>query len=56
MRVGKEDGMRITVTVKLDEELHKRVKIKMAHDGTTIQDYIVQLITKDLGLERKDKK
>lgn len=45
--------MRITVTVKLEEWLHKRVKVKMAHDGTTIQDYIVRLIMKDLGVEFK---
>lgn len=39
---------RKSLTIRMDEELHKQVKIKAVKDGTTIQDYILRLIREDL--------
>jgi predicted DNA binding CopG/RHH family protein len=37
-----------TITLRLEEELHKELKLKTIQDGTTIQNYITELIKKDL--------
>lgn len=37
-----------TIAIRIDEELHKKVKIKLAETGTTLKDYISQLIENDL--------
>lgn len=37
-----------SLTIRMDDELHKQVKIKTAVDGITIQDYILNLVKKDL--------
>jgi predicted DNA binding CopG/RHH family protein len=44
-----------TITLRLDDELHKELKIKMAQEGTTIQDYIVNFIKKDLEKSKQKK-
>ena len=36
------------ISVKVDEEFHREVKIQAAKEGVTIQDYVIALITKDL--------
>lgn len=33
---------------KVDEEFYKQIKIKIATEGITLKDYIVNLIKKDL--------
>lgn len=38
----------VNVSVKLPEELHKRVKIKLILEGGSLQDYIANLIDKDM--------
>lgn len=37
-----------TITVRISEELHKEIKIKIAHDGISLKNYVVSLIQKDL--------
>ena len=37
-----------TVTLRLEEELHRELKIRMAQEGRTIQDYAVELIKRDM--------
>lgn len=36
-----------TITIRIDEELHKKIKIKIAHKGITLKQYIVDLINED---------
>lgn len=42
-----------TMTIRLDEELHKRIKLKAVKEGKTVKDYILNLVKKDLGEEEK---
>ena len=42
------------ITVKVDDELHIELKIKMAKEQKTLQDYIVELIKKDLENDKKE--
>lgn len=37
-----------TITIRISEELHKDVKIKIARSGVTLKDYLVNLIKEDL--------
>ncbi len=41
--------MEKTITIRLDEELHKQIKIKIAHEGGSLKDYILGLVKKDLN-------
>ena len=43
-----------TITLRLEDELHKQLKLKTVMDETTMQDYITNLIIKDLE-ESKEK-
>ena len=38
-----------TITVRISEDLHKTVKIRIAEEGISLKDYIVDLIQKDLA-------
>lgn len=38
-----------TMTVRISEDLHKAVKIRIAQEGISLKDYIVNLIQSDLG-------
>lgn len=40
---------RKTLTIRMDEELHKQIKIKAIMEEKTIQDYILSLIKIDLS-------
>ncbi|MGL4655024.1 MAG: hypothetical protein ACRCWM_03935 [Sarcina sp.] len=44
----------VNVTVRMPEELHKEFKIKMVIDSTTMQEYLLGLVMKDLGRTAKD--
>ncbi|QAT40851.1 hypothetical protein [Clostridium sp. JN-9] len=45
------------ITIRLDDELHKKVKHKMVELDTSIQEYVINLIKKDLKeKESKSKK
>lgn len=37
-----------TIAIRIDEELHKKVKIKLAETGMTLKDYISRLVENDL--------
>jgi len=41
---------------KVDEELYKKIKVKIALDGKTLKDYILELIQKDLANQKENKK
>ena len=36
------------INFKVDSELYRKVKIKVAEEGLTIKEYMIQLILKDL--------
>lgn len=45
------------VTLRLTDELHKALKLKVLEKDTTIQQYLTDLITQDLNIiSEKDKK
>ena len=44
-----------TVTLRLSDGLHKALKIKMANEGRKIQDYIVELLMRDMEFKEADK-
>jgi hypothetical protein len=36
------------ITVRLEDSLHKKIKLQMVNDETTFQEYIVLLINEDI--------
>lgn len=40
-----------TITIRIDEELHRKIKIKIANEGKTLKDYLVDLIKEDLNIK-----
>ncbi len=40
--------MEKAINFKVDEELYKEIKIKVATEGVTLKKYIIDLIKKDL--------
>lgn len=42
-----------TITLRIDEKLHKDIKINIAKKGITLKDYVIGLIKKDLYGEQK---
>ncbi|MFU7517653.1 toxin-antitoxin system HicB family antitoxin [Clostridium sp. HCS.1] len=42
-----------TITIRIDEELHRKIKIKIAKEGITLKDYLVDLIKEDLKINDK---
>lgn len=40
-----------TITIRLSEQLHKAIRLKVARDETTITDYLIDLVTTDLRNE-----
>lgn len=47
--------MEKTITIRIDENLHKDIKVNIAKKGISLKDYIVQLIAKDLNSDDKNK-
>ena len=37
------------IHIRLDEATHRRLKIRVAHDGTTIQHLVADLIRREVG-------
>lgn len=37
------------IHIRLDEETHRKLKIRVAHDGTTIQHLVADLIRQTIG-------
>ena len=42
-----------TMTIKLDEEFYKKIKLKALQENKTIKDYILNLVKEDLRKEEK---
>lgn len=42
-----------TITVRVTEELHKDIKIRIANEGISLKDYVLGLIQKDLAKKEK---
>lgn len=42
--------------LKIDEELHKQIKIRASENGQTIKGYITTLIKRDLGIKKDIRK
>ena len=40
--------------LKIDEELHKQIKIRATENGQTIKGYITTLIKRDLGIKNRE--
>ena len=45
--------MEKAINFKVDEELYKQVKVKIALEGKTLKDYVIQLIKNDLEKSQK---
>jgi len=43
------------IHVRLDETTHRKLKIRVAHDGTTIQHLVADLIRREVGESDKTK-
>ncbi|UYO61816.1 type II toxin-antitoxin system HicB family antitoxin [Acetobacterium wieringae] len=37
-----------TITIRINEELHKDIKVHIAKRGISLKDYLLELIEKDL--------
>ena len=44
------------IHIRLDETTHRKLKIRVAHDGATIQHLVADLISRELGELDKSKK
>lgn len=42
-----------TITIRVSEDLHKAIKIRIAEEGASLKDYVVNLIQNDLGKKAK---
>lgn len=42
-----------TMTIRLDEELHKKIKLKSVKENKSIKNYILGLVLEDLEKEKK---
>ena len=42
------------IVLRVDPEFHLKVKLHVTANGTTLQDYIVELIKKDMEKELKE--
>ncbi|MBP3930517.1 MAG: toxin-antitoxin system HicB family antitoxin [Peptostreptococcaceae bacterium] len=43
-----------SMTIRIDEELHKQAKIKATIEGISLKEYILNLIKEDLAKAAKD--
>ena len=41
------------LTVRVEDSLHKELKLKMAQEETTLQEYVLKLIKEDLESAKK---
>ena len=49
------DGTKKNIVLRVDPDFHQKVKIHVAMEGITLQDYIVGLIEKDLEQQQENK-
>lgn len=40
------------INFKVDEEFYKKIKVRIAMEGKTLKDYIIELIKKDLDAKK----
>ena len=40
-----------TIKIRIYEELHRKIKIKIANEGVKLKEYLVDLIEKDLKIK-----
>jgi len=45
-----------TINFKVDAEIYKRIKIQVAEQDTTLKDYVLSLIMKDISNESSQNK
>ena len=45
--------MEKAINFKVDPDLYKEVKVKVAHEGVTIKEYVITLIRQDLEKDKK---
>ena len=38
-----------TITIRISDDLHKMIKIKIAQQGISLKDYILKLIEQDMS-------
>lgn len=38
-----------TITIRISDDLHKKIKIKIAQKGISLKDYILKLIEQDMS-------
>ena len=43
------------ITLRMTDEFHKQLKLRMVEEEKTMQDYIIGLISKDLEKKKKSK-
>lgn len=43
-----------TIAFRIDEELHKRIKLRLVETNMTLKDYVITLIENDLNHEHKE--
>jgi predicted DNA-binding protein len=43
-----------TINFKVDAELYKKIKVKVAQEDKTIKGYVIELIEKDLERQKKE--
>jgi len=48
LNAGGEKMQEKTITIRIDDKLHKDIKVNIAHKGISLKDYIVGLIKADL--------
>ena len=52
-RSRKEKNMR-NLSILIEEDLHRKVKIRAASKGETVKQYLLNLIEKDLTTEKRN--
>lgn len=52
-RSRKEKNMR-NLSILIEEDLHRKVKIRAAFKGETVKQYLLNLIEKDLTTEKRN--
>ena len=43
------------IHIRLDETTHRKLKVRVAHQGTTIQHLVADLIRREVGESDKDR-
>jgi len=44
------------IHIRMGEDLHKRLRIRCAELDTTIQDYVVELLDRELSTDRRPRR